>query len=223
VKTEPTFARQPLHRVMRRYTRLARWYRLAEVSILFPHGMRKRAVGRLGLSLGQTVLEIGCGTGRNLPLLCRAVGPEGQVIGVDVSRGMLARAERWVKRHERRNVRLLLHDAAYLNLKCRPDAVLFSLSYSVLPERRAPLERAWRALKPGGSLVIMDAGLPPTRLGRLLRPAAEAIATAFPGDPYSRPWDDLTRLPAEVQTEWFRRGLYFICSARKPADEPSGN
>ncbi len=212
---ESAFARPPLHQVMRRYTQLARWYRFAEFSILFPHGMRKRAVRKLELSHGHTALEIGCGTGRNLPLLCRAVGQEGQVIGVDVSRGMLARAEHWVKRHDRKNVRLLLHDAAYFNLKWQPDAILFSLSYSALPERELALDRAWQALKPGGTLVIMDAGLPPTRLGTLLRPVGEMLATAFPGDPYSRPWEDMAGLAATVQTEWFRRHLYFICWARK--------
>jgi ubiquinone/menaquinone biosynthesis C-methylase UbiE len=213
-----TFTRQPLHVVMRRYTRRARWYRLAEFAILFPHRLRKRAVSRLELSRGQTVLEIGCGTGRSLPLLCAAVGAGGQVIAVDVSRGMLAWAERWAKREDRQNVRFLLHDAVHVKLRRQVDAVLFSLSYSVLPDRQPALEAAWHALAPGGRLVIMDAGLPPTRLGRLLRPFAERIATVFPGDPYSKPWEDLKALAPTAQTEWFRRGLYFICSAQKPVD-----
>jgi demethylmenaquinone methyltransferase/2-methoxy-6-polyprenyl-1,4-benzoquinol methylase len=202
---------------MRRYTRRARWYRLTEPALLFPHRMRKRAITRLELLPGQTVLEIGCGTGRSLALLGDAVGEGGEVIGVDVSRGMLARAERWAKRNDRQNVRLLLHDAVHLSLRRPVDAVLFSLSYSALPDRAPALDVAWRALAPAGKLVIMDARLPPTRLGRLLRPAAETLATVFPGDPYSTPWNDLSAITPSVQTEWFRRGLYFICSARKPA------
>jgi ubiquinone/menaquinone biosynthesis C-methylase UbiE len=80
-----TFVRQPLPQVRRRYDRMARWYRAAEITLLLPHRLRHKAVQRLDLEPGETVLEIGCGTGRNLPLLCETVGEDGQVIGVDAS------------------------------------------------------------------------------------------------------------------------------------------
>lgn len=67
-----TFVRQPLPQVPRRYDRMERWYRTAEITILLPHRLRRKAVRRLDLEPGETVLEIGCGTGRNLPLLCVA-------------------------------------------------------------------------------------------------------------------------------------------------------
>ncbi len=106
----------------------------------------------------------------------------------------------------------------------RPPArpLLFSLSYSVLPERDPALDRAWQSLTPGGRLVIMDAGLPPARLDRLLRPFGEMIATVFPGELYSTPWEDLARISSTVQTEWFRRGLYFTCSALRQPDAGAG-
>jgi ubiquinone/menaquinone biosynthesis C-methylase UbiE len=211
--------RQPLPQLTRRYDGMARWYRAAEFSILFPHRFRKKAVHRLDVAPGETVLEVGCGTGRNLPLLCDAVGGDGQVIGVDASSGMLARAQRWVRDDSRHNVRLLHQDAAELNLSTQVDAVLFSLSYSVLPDRQAVLHKAWGALSPGGRLVVMDCGLLRTPLGGLLKPIADLIATVFPGDPYSRPWDDLTRLGQPAHTEWFDLGIYFICTIRKPSPE----
>jgi len=106
---------------------------------------------------------------------------------VNVSSGMLSRTQQWVTRHHRRNVLLRHQDAAELILPGQVDAVLFSLSYSVLPDRETVLQKAWEALRPGGRLVIMDACLPTSPLGRLLGPLGEAIATIFPGDPYSRP------------------------------------
>jgi ubiquinone/menaquinone biosynthesis C-methylase UbiE len=215
---QSTFVRQPLPQVQRRYDRMARWYRAAEFSILFPHRFRKKAVQRLALAPGETALEIGCGTGRNLPLLCEAAGAGGQVLGVDASSGMLERAQQWVRRNNHQNVRLLHQDAADLDLPTQVDAVLFSLSYSVLPDREAVLRNAWRALRPGGRLVVMDCGLLSTQLGRLLAPVADLIATVFPGDPYSRPWEDLTTLSQSVQTEWFQFGIYFICTVRKPGN-----
>lgn len=69
-----TFVRQPLTRVASRYDRLARWYRFAEPAVALPFGLRRKTVKRLDLQIRNTVLEIGCGTGRNLPLLCEAVG-----------------------------------------------------------------------------------------------------------------------------------------------------
>jgi phosphatidylethanolamine/phosphatidyl-N-methylethanolamine N-methyltransferase len=211
-----TFVRQPLTRVASRYDRMARWYRFAGPLILLAPGFRRRAVKRLGLKRGETVLEIGCGTGRNLALLREAVGTEGAVIGIDASEGMLAQARQLVRRHDWKNVHLIQHDATRLDLEDPMDAVYFSLSYSALPDREPVLLRAWEALRPGGRLVIMDAGLPASRLGRLLTPIGEAIATAFPGDPYSRPWEDLTAISDTVTTERFQLDIYFICTVNKP-------
>ncbi len=211
-----TFTRQPLTRVTARYDRLARWYRFAGPLILLAPGFRRKAVERLGCKRGDTILEIGCGTGRNLALLREAVGTDGAVIGVDASVGMLAQARLLVRRHGWKNVRLIHQDAAGLDLEDQVDAVFFSLSYSVLPDRATVLQKAWEALRPGGRLVIMDAGLPANRLGRVLGPIAEVIATAFPGDPYSQPWEDLKVISDTVDTERFQMGIYFICKISKP-------
>ena len=53
--------------VKRRYDRLAPFYRLFEWILWLPTGIRARAVRKLELPHGDTVLEVGCGTGRNLP------------------------------------------------------------------------------------------------------------------------------------------------------------
>jgi ubiquinone/menaquinone biosynthesis C-methylase UbiE len=151
VSRSSTFPRQPLTQVAARYDRLARWYRFAGPLILLAPGFRRKAVKRLGLKRGDTVLEIGCGTGRNLALLCDAVGADGVVIGVDASAGMLAQARQLVGRHHWKNVRLIQQDAAGLALEEQVDAVFFSLSYSVLPDREPVLLKAWEAVRPGGS------------------------------------------------------------------------
>lgn len=121
-----------------------------------------------------------------------------------------------VSRHGWENVSLVCEDAAKLTLDESVDAAYFSLSYSVLPERSPVLDRAWEAVRPGGRLLVMDAGIPETRLGRMLAPLAEVVATVFPGDPYSAPWEDLAQLSNSVAVERFQLGLYFVCTARKP-------
>jgi demethylmenaquinone methyltransferase/2-methoxy-6-polyprenyl-1,4-benzoquinol methylase len=212
-----SFVRQPLERVVARYDRIAPWYRFGEWTILLAPGFRRRAIARLGLKPGERVVEVGCGTGRNLRLLREAVGSEGDVIGVDASAGMLAEAQKTISRHGWRNVTLLHEDAAKLALDEPVDVAYFSLSYSVLPDRDPALDATWNAVRPGGRLAIMDAGMPDSRVGRLLSPAAELVATIFPGDPYSEPWRDLARLSQSVRIERFQFDLYFICTAFKLA------
>jgi ubiquinone/menaquinone biosynthesis C-methylase UbiE len=215
-----TFVRQPLAGVTAGYDRMARWYRLAEPAVGLPPGLRRKAVARLELKPGDSVLEVGCGTGRNLRLLRDAVGASGLVVGVDASAGMLARARRLVSKHDWENVRLMHQDAAELTLDGEIDGALFSLSYSVLPSREPVLDNVWSMMRPGGCLVVMDAGLPASRLGWALTGLGELVARIFPGDPYSRPWEDLPRLSPTVVTERFQFGTYFICAVRKPTATP---
>lgn len=213
--TRAGFVRQPLEVVVSRYDRFARWYRFLEWTVLLAPGFRRRAVARLALRRGQRVMEVGCGTGRNIRFLREAVGADGEVIGVDAAGGMLAEARKLAAGRGWQNVQLIQEDAAKLLLDEPVDVAYFSLSYSVMPDRDAALDRVWEALRPGGRLVIMDAGIPENALGRVLSPLAEIVATVFPGDPYSRPWLDLERLAEPVRTERFQLGLYFVCSVRK--------
>ena len=207
--------RASAEQIARRYNRLAGIYGALSVAFLLPPRIRDEAVSRLDPGAGDSILEVGCGTGANLGRLVAAVGPTGAVTGIDISPGMLERAESLRRRNGWEKVTLLEQDAGSIGVDDRFHAVLFSLSYSVLPEPRATLEAVWERLEPGGRVVIMDAGLPPGRLGRLLRPLASAASRATVlGDPDSRPWEDLAELgDVEVETVRFRAGTYFVCSA----------
>src|SRR5262245_36912971 len=77
--------------ITHRYDRLAKLIPLFDWLFFQPPGFRRNAIERLALAHGDRVLEIGCGTGRNLPLLRKAVGAAGSVYGVDISAGMLAK------------------------------------------------------------------------------------------------------------------------------------
>ena len=50
---------------------------------------RLRAIKKLSLQRGNSVIELGCGTGLNFPFLMEQIGPEGRLIGVDLTPGML--------------------------------------------------------------------------------------------------------------------------------------
>lgn len=89
---------------------------------------RRKAVAALELTPGDIVLEIGAGTGRNLPYLIGAIGVAGTVLAVDASPGMLEHARRLTRRQGWSNVQLIEQDAARLDIAAKVDAVLFSLS-----------------------------------------------------------------------------------------------
>jgi SAM-dependent methyltransferase len=74
----------------------------------FMHAMLDRAAP----AAGEQVLDIGCGCGATLLELAARVGPNGSVVGVDVSAPMLGRARERVQANALRNVRLTLADAA---------------------------------------------------------------------------------------------------------------
>ncbi len=207
--------RRPLSETVERYDQLARIYSTFEPLFLIFPPARRKAVVALNLKAGDVVLEIGAGTGRNLPYLVDAVGPSGTIIALDASQGMLAEARKLVQRHGWSNVRLLHQDASQLEVDHDLDAVLFSLSYSVLPEPGLALARAWKRLRPSSRVVVMDMGLTDSRFRRLLDPIARLLIKVAPGDAYSRPWDDLANY-GSVETERFLLGLYYVCTVEKP-------
>lgn len=202
--------------VRQRYNRLAKFFVFFEWLFLLPRSIRSEAVSRLELKRGSRVLEVGCGTGRNLAPLVEAVGAEGRVYGVDLSEGMLAEAQELCAKQEWRNVELRRADAADYVLPEPVDGAIFSLSYAVIPHHQEALRHAWNQLRPGGYLVIMDAKLPSGILGKLLYPfVVWTSKLTVLGNPDVRPWDELRALTDDVDYEEAQFGTYYICRARK--------
>lgn len=202
--------------VRRRYDRLAKFFVLFEWLFLLPRGIRRKAVARLELRPGARVLEVGCGTGRNLAHLVQAVGERGRVYGVDLSEGMLQEARSLSAIAEWHNVTLIQSDATEYTLPELVDGVIFSLSYAVIPRHREALRRAWEHLRPGGHVVIMDAKLPSGFPGKLLHPfVVWASRATVLGNPDIRPWDELRELTDDVGCEEAQFGTYYICWGRK--------
>lgn len=202
--------------VRRRYNKLAPIYLAFEYVFLLPPGIRGKTVRALGLKAGDRVLEVGCGTGRNLRKLVEAVGVSGKVYGVDLSEGMLARAKSLSARHNWQNVTLLHEDAAEYSLPSAVDAALFSLSYATMPHRLQVLRHAWSQLKPGGRLVIMDARIPEGIAGRLYRPFLTIfLKMTVLGNPDVDILEDLKQLAGEIEVEHLFLDTYFIACAKK--------
>ena len=203
-----------------RFDRIASTYPFFERLFLLPARSRRLAVDRLRLQAGDHVLSIGCGRGPMLPRLSKAVGANGRVLGIDLSRRMLDAAERCVRKHALGNVDLVRANVFDHTSVDRFDAILFGFSLTSFGDPHAALDHAWRLLAPDGRLVVLDGQVPPC-LVRCTRPIMPLIrrfleATVL-GDPDMRPVDAVRRL-APVEVEYFRGGAYFVISASKPRD-----
>jgi SAM-dependent methyltransferase len=93
------------------YTRYAAVYDRIATDAPFVTGLRERIVDALDPDRGDVVVEMGCGTGANLPFLRDRVGPGGTVIGLDVSTGVLDRARARIERGGWTNVHVARADA----------------------------------------------------------------------------------------------------------------
>jgi ubiquinone/menaquinone biosynthesis C-methylase UbiE len=203
--------------VARRYDRIAGLIVLFEWLLFVPPQLRHRAAVRLGLNAGDRVLEIGCGTGRNFPYLRRQVGATGTVYGVDLSAGMLRRAGDLCAREGWGNVKLTQADAADYIAPEPLDGILFGLSYNTMPHHLTVLRNAWKQLRPGGRLVIVDAKLPPGRGGDLILPfSVWLMKRTLLGNPHIKPWNDLAALVDDFAMEEFLFGSYYVCWGTKP-------
>ena len=117
----------------------------------------------LALKAGESVLEIGCGTGRNLVGAAKRY-PQARLYGLDISREMLQSAGSALQRaNAESRVRLAIADAtqfdpASLFGVAQFDCVYFSYTLSMIPAWRRAIVQAVQVLKPGGRLHIVDFG-----------------------------------------------------------------
>lgn len=115
---------------------------------------------------GLTVLDLGCGAGRDCFLLAQLVGETGQVIGVDMTEAQLAVAERFRAHHAARfgharsNVRFVSgHIEALDSLGLESgsiDVVVSNCVINLAADKAAVLRSAWKLLAPGGELYFAD-------------------------------------------------------------------
>jgi SAM-dependent methyltransferase len=112
-------------------------------------------LGRLGLTGGERVLEIGCGTGALTLPLAAVVGEHGQVVAVDISEPMLGAARQKIGERGLHNVTLLLGDAQVFELEPAAfDLATSRMGVMFFADPAAAFRNIGSALKPGGRLVF---------------------------------------------------------------------
>jgi len=129
---------------------------------------RKKAVKELQLKAGDTVVEIGCGTGLNLSILQNAVGSQGKIVGVDATDAMLNRAKNKVKKNDWQNVELVLDDAVEYQFPKAVNGIISTFALALMPNPERIIINGINALAQGGRWVVMDLRIPSNWISNLV-------------------------------------------------------
>ncbi len=211
---------EQIQRVYRREARFNLYDPLTWVTFLGQSDkLRRRMVFRMELVPGDRVLDIGCGTGLNLEAIRDKVGAEGEIDGIDLTPEMLGLAQRRVERKRWNSVRVSQGDARSLPFADDVfDGVCSTLALSVVADWRLALKEAWRVLKPGGRISLLDASALRggwKRVAPIVQPIYKKFAAWQPEVELDK---GLEEIGANCEVERPLGGLYYIAWARKPVD-----
>lgn len=178
--------------------------------------LRRQTMAALAVQPGDTVLDLACGAGFNLPYLWECVGPEGTIIALDYSEGMLAAARKKAQAQGWTNIKFVQADATQMDMEANSlDGAICTFGMSAMPGEQDALQRVAKAMKPGARFVAFDAK-PFTGWGRVMNPISQPLFK------YSTNWDYKKDIMASLQSvfpvlevEEYNSGCNYIAVGRK--------
>jgi ubiquinone/menaquinone biosynthesis C-methylase UbiE len=116
-----------------------------------------KTLDRIGLRAGQRIVEIGPGSGRLLIPAARRVLPGGEVLGIDIQRGMVERLVQRAQQNGITNLTAIHGDATQPHVPAGScDVVMLCEVLGEIPDRAAVLAQCFQALKSGGTLSVTE-------------------------------------------------------------------
>ncbi len=176
--------------------------------------IRTDAIALLGLCPGDTVVDVGCGTGLSFERLRSGVGIAGRVVGVEQSPEMMAKAQERVAAHQWDNIELVCAPAAAASFDGGADAALFHFTHDILREDDA-IANVLAHLKPGARVVASGLQWAPAwawPANGFVMLAALRSVTSFEG--LGEPWSKLATRLQDVDVQHALLGGIYIASGR---------
>ncbi len=177
--------------------------------------IRGEAIACLELRSGDTVLDVGCGTGLSFELLHHRVGEDGRIVGIEQCPEMLDKARMRVRENHWHNVDLVCAPAATAQVPAMADAALFHFTHDVLRESAA-IGNMLAHLKRGARVVATGLQWAPPwawPVNAFVLLAALHSVTSMEG--LGHPWDKLARRLADLDVQstlmggvYIARGVY---------------
>jgi len=174
---------------------------------------RKIGVAALNLKKGDTVIEIGCGTGLNFNFLRKKVGPNGNIIGVDLTPEMLEKADKRIRRNSWQNVTLVQSDATVYRFPEHINGIISTFAITLIPEYDRVIQKGAAALSPNARFVIVDFKKPdrwPMWMIKLFviltRPFGVSLEIAD-----RHPWESVARYMTTVEFRELYFGALYLC------------
>lgn len=114
-------------------------------------------VQHLNLQAGMKVLDVGCGPGRLTIPIADKIGPQGEVVAIDIQPGMLRRAQEKAQAAHLNNIQFLQIGVGTGQLeRNRYDRALLVTVLGEIPDQKTVLKEIFEALKPGGLLSVTE-------------------------------------------------------------------
>ena len=168
------------------------------------------------LQPGETVLDLGCGAGTDLLIAARKVGPNGRVIGVDMTQAMLDRCRNACAEMGLENVELKLGDAEQIPVEdASVDVVISNGVLNLVPDKTRAFREIYRVLRPGGRLQHGDTVIS-LGVARLMRGSVDLWTSCVGGALQER---ELVQLVTQVGFENARVTQRYDCARGTPHEK----
>ncbi|MCI0723722.1 MAG: protein-L-isoaspartate O-methyltransferase [Acidobacteria bacterium] len=153
--------------------------------------LRQKAVQLLQLKPGDRVLDAGCGPGGSFPYLVEAVGPSGEVVGLEISPEIAINARRRIQKNGWSNVQIIVADARTVKLEGKFDGLLMFAAHDIYTSPQA-LDNLFQYLQGDARVAAFGAKLSGGHFGWILNPFFRLAPSklSFPSTPAidSQPW-----------------------------------
>jgi demethylmenaquinone methyltransferase/2-methoxy-6-polyprenyl-1,4-benzoquinol methylase len=202
-------------RLIETYRKKAKHYDIT--SRLYPapgypqRAQRLRAVQALRLRPGDSVIDVACGTGLNFAFIEKLIGPDGRIVGVDLTDAMLDRAQERVATNGWRNVSLVQSDAVAFEFPTDLNAILSTYALTQVPNCAEVIAHGAAALSEGGRWAVLDLKVPAGVPRRLAQVGTAAVRPFASIDQWiaRRPWEAIRVAMQEELTDFSWTELLF--------------